>query len=683
MALLCYLMISVLFYGLSLSDYVQTFYVSSTTGSDGNNGNKSQPFQTLDRARNAIRALKINNKNKLPVGGVLVLIRGGNYYQLNYTNYDEPLLQLNASQDSGDIDAPIIYSGYQNETVNIIGGYKIPSNAFKPSNNYTNLLVANLTEINADLWQKVKYGNIKSANGNLGYCGNLRSELFVNEKRMILARWPNIYHNQTVYPNVDIFNWTNIQNVTNNQTSFTYKFDDNRANKWNKDLLSSNINNSLWLHGYWGFDWADSYTQIESIDISTKTINTYNTTLPIYFYKNNARFYGVNILSELDNINEYYLDTINHLVYINKLRSNTLDIDEYYISVNPQLITITSSSHSPDIQYITIQNVRLLYAISNAIGVYNGGNITISNVSISCIGENAIYMNGYNNLLSNNIINNIGCSGMILSGGVESSLTRGNNVAINNHITYYSEWKRTYKPGISWKGVGNNVIKNYVGFAPHFGMSGNGNDWLFKQNIFERLCYETSDSGGWYSGHSWAYIGHHIDNNTFINIYNIEPIAIGQQNVHGIHLDDQLSYINITNNLFINTHYGIRLGGGRGVNIENNKFAAQLYGVMYDDRGLTWQSTDCQPGGFFEQQLKSLNYQKPPWSEHYPFLVNIMNEQPCVPVYDTIKSNTFCCVKGYDCHFIDDSNQTCTSWNSTCNHNEMEIWNNVCSYNHE
>ena len=44
----------------------------------------------------------------------------------------------------------------------------------------------------------------------------------------------------------------------------------------------------------------------------------------------------------------------------------------------------------------------------------------------------------------------------------------------------------------------------------------------------------------------------------------------------------------------------------------------------------------------FEEQLKSVNYQQPPWSQHYPFLVNIFNDHPCVPVYNNITDNIYC-----------------------------------------
>ena len=61
----------------------------------------------------------------------------------------------------------------------------------------------------------------------------------------------------------------------------------------------------------------------------------------IYF---NVFFVFFFYLIELDTINEYYLDIKNKLLYINKLRENTLNKDEYYLSVNAHIISISSPS---------------------------------------------------------------------------------------------------------------------------------------------------------------------------------------------------------------------------------------------------------------------------------------------------------------------------------------------------
>ena len=57
---------------------------------------------------------------------------------------------------------------------------------------------------------------------------------------------------------------------------------------------------------------------------------------------------------------------------------------------------------------------------------------------------------------------------------IKASLTRGNNLLTSSEIHHWSRWKRTYQPGISWSGVGNNFTRNSLHDAPHAGILGGG-----------------------------------------------------------------------------------------------------------------------------------------------------------------------------------------------------------------
>ncbi|MDP6361461.1 MAG: hypothetical protein QF473_40500, partial [Planctomycetota bacterium] len=94
----------------------------ATDGSDRNPGTEAEPFATLERARNAIRAL--NRKDGLPPRGVTVWLRGGVYY-LSGT------FEL-AKEDSGTKSSPIVYRAYGEEKVWLSGGKKIDPSHFKP-----------------------------------------------------------------------------------------------------------------------------------------------------------------------------------------------------------------------------------------------------------------------------------------------------------------------------------------------------------------------------------------------------------------------------------------------------------------------------------------------------------------------------------------------------------------------
>jgi parallel beta-helix repeat protein len=83
----------------------------SPAGSDANTGTLARPFATLQRARDAIRAIKARG---LPAGGVTVQIRGGRYFMT------EPLVL--SPQDSGAAGSPIAYEAYRGEKPILSGG---------------------------------------------------------------------------------------------------------------------------------------------------------------------------------------------------------------------------------------------------------------------------------------------------------------------------------------------------------------------------------------------------------------------------------------------------------------------------------------------------------------------------------------------------------------------------------
>lgn len=127
--------------------------------------------------------------------------------------------------------------------------------------------------------------------------------------------------------------------------------------------------------------------------------------------------------------------------------------------------------------------------------------------------------------------------------------------------------------------------------------------------------------------------------------------------MQGIYLDDQMSGYQIYGNLVENCELGFMLGGGRNNNVYNNTYERNSYhysllikysfrandnDIEFDDRGLTWQTAWCSPGGNFNQDLDSFNYQQPPWSTAYPWLVNVFSDSPCTPVGNIIQYNYYC-----------------------------------------
>ncbi len=93
------------------ADVQASFYVSPD-GSDTNDGSKSSPFKTLERARDAVR-----NINKDMSGDIVVYLRGGTYRITEPVVFD--------TRDSGTNGYDVRYTAYESETPEINGATQV------------------------------------------------------------------------------------------------------------------------------------------------------------------------------------------------------------------------------------------------------------------------------------------------------------------------------------------------------------------------------------------------------------------------------------------------------------------------------------------------------------------------------------------------------------------------------
>eukprot|EP00051_Salpingoeca_urceolata_P010906 m.134011 g.134011 ORF g.134011 m.134011 type:complete len:686 (-) comp16903_c0_seq2:1300-3357(-) len=628
------------------------YYVSQASGSDTNPGTADKPFATITHARDVIRSLPE------PKGAVTVTIHAGVYGNANHA---EPVLALDA-QDSGAPGAPIIYQAAPGANVLVSGGVQVATSLFKPYQG--SILQADLSGLN------ISYGDLQA--GSLGQCASSRvAELFVDGKPALLARYPNID------ATTGLWQWSSIAKAES--TSFQYS--GTQPSRWVNET-------DAWLHGYWTFGWADSYVRIKSIDQATSTFDIDPSTPPVYGFKARARYYAVNIKAELDAPNEYYIDRKTDTLYYYPLPGFNAS-STVFISTNPNGITMGSASRglgrttfkptppgkhklapevieyearygssndnthgddtmqdtdAPSLSYVTLRGLSVQYSRAANLVAHGVANVVLEDCRFDNAGGRGLSFYGTNSTVQGCSVSYTGCAAMGVEGGDTNALVPGNNVVQSNVAAYYARMTRTYNPGIAFGGVGNNFAKNTVRNAPHQGMTGGGNDNVFEENQFLDLCFEVTDSGAWYAGRSWTRRGSILRNNYFHNIVNTEKTVLGAPSVQAIYFDDQLSAHVVENNTFVNCHMGILIGGGRRHQVSNNNFTdIQDAAVHIDDRGLTWQKQYCTPpNGIFEQELEKVNYTQPPWSTHYPDIVNITKDHPCVPVYNSVVDNTYC-----------------------------------------
>ena len=89
----------------------RTFYLSPT-GNDGVPGSEAKPFKTLDRARDAVRAV-----NQRMAGDIVVVLRGGTYAVARTLVLDH--------RDSGTNGHSVVYRSHPGERPILSGGRRI------------------------------------------------------------------------------------------------------------------------------------------------------------------------------------------------------------------------------------------------------------------------------------------------------------------------------------------------------------------------------------------------------------------------------------------------------------------------------------------------------------------------------------------------------------------------------
>jgi len=577
----------------------------STQGNDSwsgrlNSPNESRtdgPFATLGAARRAIREMK--KAGGLPAGGVTVSIAPGDYYL-------EQSFELTA-EDSGTAQSPIVYRAARTENVRLVGGREV--GAWQKVED-----AAILVRLDPTARDSVRQVNLKALGitnfGRLSSRGFGRPvtpaglELFFAGKPMTLARWPNGGFTKIVgYPEgVGDEHGGKLGKLPG---GFNYEGD--RPRRW-RDT------SDIWIHGYWAYDWANSYEHIASIDLDKRLVKT---SPPYGHYGFRAggdggRFFFLNILEELDEPGEWYLDRASGVLYF--WPPQPIDQGRAMVSVvESPMIHINGASH------VTIQGLTIECARGTAIRIAGGDDNRVMDCTLGDLGNYGVAIEGgTNHHVDGCTIYETGDGGISVSGGNRKTLTPAGHVIENNHIHHIARWSRCYAPAILISGVGVHASNNLIHDHPHCAILFNGNEHVIERNEIHHVCLETGDVGAIYTGRDYTYRGNVIRHNF---IHHTGGVGMGSM---GIYMDDCVSGTLIYGNVLWKLHRAVFLGGGRDFRVENNIFVECDPAVELDGRGLSkapvWHDMVYKT---MKQRLEEMNWKQPPYSTRYPELATL------------------------------------------------------------
>ncbi|MHC4798401.1 MAG: right-handed parallel beta-helix repeat-containing protein, partial [Planctomycetota bacterium] len=551
-------------------------------------------FTTIQRARDAIRELKKTKAR--PSRGVTVWIRSGEYSL-------ERGFEL-TSEDSGASEAPIVYRSMPGEQVRIIGGrelngwHKVQGNAILDRLDPAARGQVYQTDLRA---QGINdFGQLKSRGFARG-ASPAALELFFKDKPMNLARWPNDSF-------VKIVGFAEAKDDGHGrrlgELSGGFNYEGDRPNRW-KDT------SDIWVHGYWAYDWANSYERIAHIDTQKRFIKT-SPPHGNYGFRTGGRFYFLNVLEELDEPGECYLDRKSGILYF---------WPPAPIGHGKTMVSIVEDPmvHLNNTSYVTIKGLAIECARGVGVRISGGSSNNIINCTLRNLGNYGVTVNGgKNHGVTGCEIYQTGDGGISLRGGDRKTLTPAGHFAYNNHIHHIARWSRCYVPAVSMSGVGIRVSNNLIHDHPHCAVLFGGNEHVIELNEIHHVCLETGDVGAIYTGRDYTFRGNVIRHNF---IHHTGGVGMGSM---GIYMDDCVSGTQIYGNVLWKLHRAVFLGGGRDFKVENNIFIDCDPAIDVDGRGLSkspvWNNMIYKT---MKERLERMNWKQPPYSTRYPELADL------------------------------------------------------------
>jgi tetratricopeptide (TPR) repeat protein len=563
----------------------------SLTGSDRNTGTEEKPFQTIERALEEARRIK---KDGVPKGGIGILLAGGTYSLKKGIKI--------GPEFTGTEESPLTLAAMPHQKVIFNAGAKIEGFApvtdtgilsRLPEDSRGKVLQVNLKEHGI-----TQYGELISRGFGVTNANNASLELFFNGKPMTPARWPNegfVRTGQVIESGKTAEGKTGL-----------FVFDNPRIERWSKA-------HDMMLYGYWYYDWADCMVGVAGIDFASKTIRTKQDTN--YGYKEGQPFRVFNLLEEIDQPSEWYLDRGTGTLYFYPPEEPASATVELSILEEP-LLKLEGVSH------VMLTGLNFELGQGDGIIINGGEKCRIAGCTVRRMGGTGLTVNGgQDHLILACDIHTLGRGGITISGGDRLTLTPSGHVVENCEIFDFSRIDRTYTPALQMDGVGIRVAHNKIHDTPCHALRIEGNDHLVEFNEVFNVVRESDDQGGIDMFYNPTFRGNIFRYNYWHDIGSGR--ACGGA---GIRLDDAISGTLIYGNVFARcsdgNFGGVQIHGGKDNWVENNLFIDCHFAISLsqwsDERWEEFLSGE-QVKGF----LDAVKINKPPYSTRYPDLARI------------------------------------------------------------
>jgi len=616
-----------------------TIFVNATAGNDSGDGSAAKPFSSLVRARDAVRALR--QSGNLPKEGVAVELTG-------VFDLAEKTLLMDGTDGGLSTSAPIVWRG-SSAGATLSGAHRFGRADFATVGDpaVRKRLKASVRDrvLVVDL-DKAGVGTLKPLPAKFPNWSATGLQLYANGKAMQVARYPDK-------------GWLEITNVvdrgvapndpTKDEWEFgvrggVFEYAGDAPARWD-------VAKGIWMHGYWCWDWTADSLKIAAIDTARKTIKSegihlYGIGAPeTCTWQGKRRYYVYNLLEELDAPGEWYADREARKLYF--LPPSGWDGKAELVVGSDSVLCIRNAAN------VTFENLEVDCAPA-AFDVRACTNVVLRGLRIASISQDAIRVfGGARCRVEVCRIADVGNSGLCVGGGDRPSLTRCDHRVTRNRI---ERCGRNGHSGrcLTFDGCGVVVDHNLFRDVPYVAVDYAGNEHLFEYNEIACAVMEAADGGGVYTGRDWGSQGNVVRYNYFHHFgkdgvdwmkahgekSGFEP-SKGHPMVNGLYLDDCDSGETVYGNVFEKTGCALLVGGGRWNSISNNLFIGGVSALHLDTRGLT----RAKPGSGMKNgwdllaKLEEVKFRDSPWRERYPWILNVMSDEPLMPLHNAFVGN--------------------------------------------
>ncbi len=628
------------------------FYVA-VNGSDSNNGTKENPFATVEKAQAEVRKLIESGLSE----AVTVFVGAGEY------NTDGILF---TEKDSGTAECPVVYEADGEVVLN--GGLTLKAEDFESlDENEKSRLHGDAKEnvVKVDL---KKYGLTRSDWGEISAVGShgtarkyddavispLSCELFFNDERMNVARYPNEGYIHTEEPvregksleptggqRVDPNEWAKLRNPLGDIRKIDAETNE-RVKTWKTQ-------ENVWEFGYPKYGWADESSPVVSINTETREMETKYVSM--FGIKEHAPYYFFNVFEELDVPGEWFLDRENGILYL--YPTSDLETSKIILSITSKNIV-----KMENVKYLTVKGFTFMGTRTDAIDAV-GNNITIDGCEIKNVAGWAAKISGMNCCVKNCSIHHTGKGGVYIDGGDRATLTPSGNVVTNNHIYSIAKVFQTYQPGVDVNGVNCLVSHNCIHDSAHQAMMFHGNDHIIEYNEMYDVCQVADDSSAIYSGRDYTVCGNIIRYNYFHDMKSDADNHIG---IFGMYCDDNLGSCTTFGNVFYRCQSALLLHGGHDQVFKNNLIIdacpKSVYSVRFHAYGYWRTLVKGGKDNEIDQHwlcLAKVPWESDLWRERYPHIAEYLTWDPeheqRFPHYCEISNNIIINHKPIDINF--------------------------------